>query len=187
MNHPIACCALVFALAIGPAAHARQAPAPPPPATPAPAETPAPPDDDAQVGERIRRFSVERREDAIAAARQATDAMDRQMERMQAQLSAGWSRMNATTRDRSERALADLRKRRNALAEWVGGMQHGSTAAWTEVRNGFARSYDELAAAMRQARADLQQAAPEAKEAKDADADKAAEAPKPSPPVPHPT
>ena len=51
--------------------------------------------------------------------------------------------------------MADLRQRRNALAEWYGGMRHSSTAAWGEVRTGFVSSYHELAAALRKARAEF--------------------------------
>jgi hypothetical protein len=113
---------------------------------------------DKQRIETIRGYSVERRDEAIAAARRATDEMDRQMERLQTQMSEGWSRMSAASRERSRKAMADLRMRRNTLAEWIGGMKHGSSDAWTEVKGGFARSYDELAVAVRKARAEFEKA-----------------------------
>lgn len=106
----------------------------------------------------IRDYSVERRTEAVAAARRATDELDTQMERLQAQMSEGWSRMSAATRERSQKEMADLRMRRNTLAEWVGGMKHGSAGAWTEVKTGFGKSYDELASALRKARAEFRQA-----------------------------
>jgi hypothetical protein len=106
----------------------------------------------------IRDFSVERRTEAVAAARRATDELDRQIERLQAQVSEGWSRMSMATKERSQKEMADLRARRNALAEWIGGMQHGSSSAWTELKTGFRKSYDELAAALVKARAEFRQA-----------------------------
>jgi hypothetical protein len=106
----------------------------------------------------IRDYSVERRTEAVAAATRATDELDRQLERLQAQMSEGWSRMSAATRQRSQETMADLRVRRNALAEWVGGMKHGSSAAWAEVKTGFGKSYDELESALRRARAELRKA-----------------------------
>ncbi len=106
----------------------------------------------------IRDYSVERRTEAVAAARRATDELDSQMERLQVQMSEGWSRMGAATRERSQRDMAEVRARRNTLAEWVGGMKHGSSGAWTEVKNGFGKSYDELATAMRKARSEFRQA-----------------------------
>ncbi|WP_159016256.1 hypothetical protein [Cognatiluteimonas profundi] len=106
----------------------------------------------------VRDYSVERRSEAVAAARRATDELDTQMERLQTQTSEGWSRMSTATRERSRKEMADLQARRNTLAEWVGGMKHGSAGAWTEVKTGFGKSYDELASALRKARAEFRQA-----------------------------
>lgn len=127
----------------------------------APAATPSssaeqPGQADRKLTETIRGYSVERRDEAIATARRATDEMDRQMERLQTQMSEGWSRMSTASRERSRQAMADLRTRRNTLAEWIGGMKHGSSDAWTEVKGGFARSYEELALAVRKARSEFE-------------------------------
>lgn len=102
--------------------------------------------------EAMREVTVERRDEAVAAARRAADELDRQMEQLQRQMDEGWDRMSQATRSRSQATMADLRQRRNALAEWFGGMRHGSAAAWVEVRGGFIKSYQELAEAMRKAR-----------------------------------
>jgi hypothetical protein len=131
------------------------------PAQHTPAATPSPPAKqsghaDKNVAETIRGYTVERRDAAVATARRATDDMDRQMERLQTQMSEGWARMSTASRERSEKAMADLRSRRNMLAEWVGGMKHGSADAWSEVKGGFARSYDELALALRKARSEFE-------------------------------
>ena len=106
----------------------------------------------------VRAYSVERRTEAVAAARRATDELDSQMERLQTQMSDGWSRMSAATRERSQREMTELRARRNTLAEWVGGMKHGSADAWTEVKTGFGKSYDELESALRRARDEFRKA-----------------------------
>lgn len=100
----------------------------------------------------IRSFSAERRDEAAADARRAAEELDRQMARLQAQTEASWSRMSQAARTRSQATMTDLRQRRNALAEWYGGMRHSSTAAWGEVRTGFVTSYHELAQALRKAR-----------------------------------
>jgi hypothetical protein len=125
------------------------------PAASSTAGQPAKPDK--KIAETIRGYTVERRDEAVATARRATDEIDRQMERLQTQMSEGWSRMSSASRERSAKAMADLRTRRNSLAEWVGGMKHGSSGAWTEVKGGFARSYDELADALRKARSEFEQ------------------------------
>lgn len=99
----------------------------------------------------IRSYSAERRTEALANARRAADDLDRQMERLQQQTDQNWARMSQASRARSQATMADLRERRNALAEWVGGMRHSSTATWGEVRVGFVKSYHELADAIRKA------------------------------------
>ena len=105
--------------------------------------------------EALREVSAERRDEAVAAARRAADDLDRQMEILQRQMDEGWNRMSEVTRARSRASMADLRQRRNALSEWLGGMRHSSGAAWDEVRGGFVKSYQELAEAMRKARAEF--------------------------------
>ena len=103
----------------------------------------------------IRGYSAELREQAMANAERAADDLDSQMARLQEQTDLRWDRMNQAARKRSQETMADLRQRRNALAEWYGGMRHSSSAAWGEVRTGFVTSYHELADALRKARTEL--------------------------------
>ena len=103
----------------------------------------------------IRGYSAELREQAVANAKRAAEDLDSQMARLQEQTDLRWDRMNQAARKRSQETMADLRQRRNALAEWYGGMRHSSSAAWGEVRTGFVTSYHELADALRKARTEL--------------------------------
>lgn len=119
----------------------------------------------------IRGYSAERREEAMANARRAAAELDEQMEQLQARMDAGWSRMSEASRARSRQAMADLRERRNAMAEWYGGLRHGSAEAWGEVRSGFVKSYHELADALRSARASFDQDEGAAAEKSDEDAE----------------
>ncbi len=128
--------------------------APPAPAPPANSAKP----DAEQAVDVIRGYSTELREQAVANARQAADDLDNQMARLQQEMDRGWARMSQTARTRSQSTMSDLRKRRNELGEWYGGMQHGSAAAWVEVRTGFVNTYRELADAMVRARTELDQA-----------------------------
>lgn len=105
----------------------------------------------------LREISVERRDEALATARRSAEELDRQIERLQEQMDDGWDRMSQAARQRSQATMVDLRRRRSTLAEWFGGMRHGSSEAWSEVRGGFVKSYHELAEALRQARARLEQ------------------------------
>lgn len=118
----------------------------------------------------LRDYSLARREEALARARQAGAAMDERIERLQAQADRDRSRMGTAARLRSQQAMADLRQRRGDLAQWYDGMQRDSDAAWDEVKTGFVRSYRELAHALRRARAQLQPPPAPAADAPAADA-----------------
>jgi hypothetical protein len=125
-----------------------------------------------QAVDAIRTYSAERRAEALANAKRAADDLDRQLARLQQQTDQAWARMSQASRTRSQATMADLRKRRNALAEWVGGLRHSSVAAWGEVRAGFVKSYHELADAIRHARDELDKGNESSKD-KDNDKDKA--------------
>lgn len=125
-----------------------------------------------QKVEAIRTYSAEGRNEALANAKRAADDLDRQIQALQQQMDQRSNRMGEAARDRARATMADLGKRRNALAEWMGGLRHGSTAAWGEVRSGFVRSYHELADALRKARADFEQEKKERAAAKAAKDDK---------------
>jgi hypothetical protein len=101
----------------------------------------------------IRDYSIERRNEAVARARESLAEADRRMDRMEAQMNERWSRMSGTARQRSREAMTDLRRRRSELAEWTGGLQHGSNEAWDEVKAGFVENFHDFADAMRKARA----------------------------------
>lgn len=109
-----------------------------------------------QKVEAIRTYSAERREEAVANAKRAADDLDRQIQTLQQHMDQRWGRMSEMARSRAQATMADLQEQRNALAEWMGGLRHGSTAAWGEVRSGFVESYQELADALRKARADVE-------------------------------
>jgi len=116
-----------------------------------------------EVGEAIdaiRTYSIERRKDAIDSARQATQELDHGAAELQDQLDRGWDRMSQATRASSREAMNDLRQRRRDLAEWYGGMQHGSAEAWTEVKDGFVRSYHEMAEALKKAKSEVERETP---------------------------
>lgn len=114
-----------------------------------------------EVGEAvdsIRTYSFERREEAIAIARRSMDELDMQFDRMQAQSHAQWAKMSEAARTRSQRTAAELRRQRNAMSEWYGGMRQSSAAAWSEVKGGFISSYHDMVAKMQKAREDMREA-----------------------------
>lgn len=158
MNARIAICLFALAAVAAPlaAAHAQAE------STPATA-TPDEPARREQLKKEIREamdalasYSVERRDEALAGAQKATDALDLEIARLQERMDLGWQRMSQAARDRSRLSMDDLHRRRAELAEWTGGLRHGSANAWTELKGGFARSADELEQAMQRARAQFE-------------------------------
>jgi hypothetical protein len=77
---------------------------------------------------------------------------DRRMDRLDAQMNERWARMSTATRQRSQEAMTDLRRRRNDAAEWIGGMRHSSGEAWEDVKSSFIKSYRDLADALQRVR-----------------------------------
>lgn len=104
----------------------------------------------------IRSYSVARRQEAVARARESLADADRRADRLQVQIDDRWSRMNSTARAHTQTAMAELRQRRNDAAEWTGALRHGSDVAWDDVKAGFVKSYHDLADALRRARAQLE-------------------------------
>lgn len=130
-------------------------------------ETPKPVDSEKQQREQvkkevdeavdaIRSYSIERRNEAVERAHKSLTEADRRMDRLDAQVNERWERMSTSARQRSQEAMSDLRRRRNDVAEWTGGMRHSSDDVWEDVKSGFIKSYHELADALQKARAQLE-------------------------------
>jgi hypothetical protein len=117
-----------------------------------------------EAAEAIRNYTVERRNEAVARTSEAMAQTDRRIDRLQDQTNERWSRMSEATRQRSQAAMADIRRRRSDVAEWAGGMRHGSIEAWNEVRSGFVKSYRDLAEALRKAREQFDRETPPSKD-----------------------
>ena len=103
----------------------------------------------------IRSFSAEQKDDAVAQAKQALKKLDAQIDRMEQQMRDGWSDLDRAARQKSRAALQRLREQRNELAEWYGGMKHGSLDAWERLKEGFLKSYGKLEQAFQEARNEL--------------------------------
>ena len=105
--------------------------------------------------DRIKDYTVERRKEAIEAARTSTDALDRDITRLQEDVQDRWGSLSVDVQAKTRSAMAEVRDRRTKVAEWYGGMQHGSDAAWDEVKAGFVDSYQTLTGAFRRARTEF--------------------------------
>jgi len=55
--------------------------------------------------------------------------------------------MDQASREKAKKTLQALRKKRNELSEWYGGLKHSSADAWDHVKKGFVDGYEALAGA----------------------------------------
>jgi len=96
------------------------------------------------AGTAIGSYTVAQRDQAVKSARTALADVDARMRRLERKVDAGWDKMDAAARRKARATLSALHKERDELAEWYGGLKHGSAEAWGDVRGGFVKSYEAL-------------------------------------------
>lgn len=96
------------------------------------------------TGKAIGSYTIAERDKAIKSAQAALADADARLRRMERKVDAEWDKMDATTRKKARATLNTLHKERDELAEWYGGLKHGSAEAWDEVKGGFVKSYETL-------------------------------------------
>ena len=92
----------------------------------------------------IKAYSIDKKNEAMAKAKEMMDKMDAKIDELEKQSSEKWQQMSEASRKKSEETLKELRKKRNDIAEWYGGMKQSSSKAWEEVKKGFVDSYHSL-------------------------------------------
>jgi BMFP domain-containing protein YqiC len=105
-----------------------------------------------EAAEAIKNYSFDQRDKAIAKAKAALAHLDARIDRMESRLNKRWDQMNQSSRKKAIATLRALRKQRNEVAEWYGGLKHSSGNAWEDVKKGFLKSYQELQDALDRAR-----------------------------------
>lgn len=98
----------------------------------------------ADTYEALKRYSVEQKDEAVAAAKKQIEQLDAHLETVEDYLEANWQEMSRTARQQTREVMKGLREQRQEVAEWYGGIQHSSADAWDKVKEGFSRAYDEL-------------------------------------------
>ena len=92
----------------------------------------------------IKDYSIDKKEQVMAKAKDALDKMDVKIDELEKRSSEQWQDMSEASREQSRQALRELRKKRNEIAEWYGGMKHSTASAWDEMKKGFIDSYHSL-------------------------------------------
>jgi predicted nucleic acid-binding Zn-ribbon protein len=98
----------------------------------------------AEAAEAIGNYSVDQRDEATKKAKVMLDDLDARIDTMETRLNEKWDQMDQLARKKATATLTALRKQRNEIAEWYGGLKHSSSNAWEDVKKGFLKSYHEL-------------------------------------------
>lgn len=99
----------------------------------------------------IGEYGVEQRDAAVREAEELLVSLDAKIEHLQTRMAEEWATMSADARKKAETAMTELRRKRTDVAEWFGGLKHGSAEAWQEVRSGFTEAYDDARKAVTEA------------------------------------
>jgi len=98
------------------------------------------------AAEAIKNYSAAQRDEALKKTKAALDDLDARIERLEASIREKWGEMDQAARDQASEALRTLKQERERVAEWTGGLQHGSAEAWDRVKKGFSEAYAKLKA-----------------------------------------
>jgi len=112
--------------------------------------------DATQTYDSLKKYTVEQRDEAVAAAEKMLTSLDARISELKHQLDGQWQEMSTSAREKTRNTLDSLQKEREKVAEWYGGMRHSSANAWEEVKKGFADSYDRLKNAFTKASKDFE-------------------------------
>jgi len=103
----------------------------------------------------VGKYTIQQRDEAIKSARSALDDVDARMRALDRKVDREWDQMDQAARKKARAAQAALRKERDEVAEWYGGLKHSSAESWDDVKSGFVSSYQKLKASFAKARKDL--------------------------------
>jgi hypothetical protein len=95
----------------------------------------------------IKSYAIDQRDEALQKAKIVLDDIDD----LESRLNQKWDQMDQAARQKAASRLAALRKDRNDVAEWYGGLKHGSRQAWEDVKTGFSKSSQDLQDAFKKA------------------------------------
>ncbi len=103
----------------------------------------------------VKNYTADQRDEAVKKVKVTLEMIDGQIESMENSIAKKWDQMDQAARRQARSTLAALRKQRNELAEWYGGLKYSSAEAWGQVKNGFLNSYEALSKAFGKAESEL--------------------------------
>ncbi len=98
----------------------------------------------AQALEAMKKYTAAQRKEALANGKELLDAMDNRIDRLEVRTQNEWDQLSQAARQQRMVAMRALRDQRDDVAQWYGGIRHGSAGAWDEVKQGFVDAYGTL-------------------------------------------
>jgi chromosome segregation ATPase len=90
----------------------------------------------------IKEYTVQEKDKALAAARDALAKLDAEIARRESALRDSWANLENDAREEYAKEVEELQAARNRLSERVGALEAGTTDAWGELKAGFVNAYD---------------------------------------------
>lgn len=103
----------------------------------------------------IKNYSVNQRDKAVKDVKVVLEDLDDRIDRLQSRIQQRWDEMDQSSRERVAKTLKALRKQRNELSEWYGGLKHSSASAWGHIKEGFVKGYETLSNAFDRAESEF--------------------------------
>jgi hypothetical protein len=103
----------------------------------------------------IKKYTVEKKDEAAREVKVLLEDLDVRIDRMQSRIENKWNEMDQASRESARKTIQALRKKRNELSEWYGGLKHSSVDAWDHVKEGFVEGYEALANAFDKAESEF--------------------------------
>ncbi|WP_152555218.1 sll1863 family stress response protein [Desulfonatronum thiodismutans] len=97
-----------------------------------------------ELGRALGRYGAEQRDKALERSRPALEDLDRRLDALEKSIEENWDEMSQTARERSRRAMRELRRQRVELAEKYGALKSSSAGAWEQMREGFLDAFSVL-------------------------------------------
>jgi negative regulator of genetic competence, sporulation and motility len=102
----------------------------------------------------IKEYTVQEKDKALAAARDALAKLDAEIARRESALRDSWANLENDAREEYAEEVEELQAARNRLSERVGALEAGTTDAWSELKTGFVNAYDAFKARWNEADSD---------------------------------
>lgn len=92
----------------------------------------------------IKSYSADQRDAAIQEIEIAIVRLDGRIDSLETRIETQWDEMTEPAREKARSSLDALQQQRKELAGWYGELKGSSASAWTDIRRGFSKAYQDI-------------------------------------------